>query len=120
MNIGHASLCLNVQDIHAAFEFYTHLGFLVHEEHLHQGWAILVHRQFYLGLFQGHISENMMNFRGGHIAHLKEWLESEAIPIEKIELVNADGSGSFFIRDPDGNSIYFDTTPEELEQEPSI
>jgi len=95
MNIGHASLCLNVRDIQQAFTFYTQLGFLVHEEHLKQGWAILHHRDFYLGLFQDHISENMINFRGGHIAKLKEWMENKGIAIEKVETIQQDGSGSF-------------------------
>jgi|ADurb_Total_1013_FD_contig_101_122265_length_953_multi_2_in_0_out_0_2 catechol 2,3-dioxygenase-like lactoylglutathione lyase family enzyme len=115
MNIGHASLCLNVQDIQQTFDFYTKLGFSVHEKHLEQGWVILYHRHFYLGLFQGHITENMINFRGGHIASLKEWMDKVGITIEKVESIHENGSGSFFIRDPDGNSIYFDTTPEELE-----
>lgn len=116
MNLGHASLCLNVKDIQKAYEFYKSLGFKNYEIHLDQGWVILFYRDFYLGLFQGHIQENMINFRGGNIENLKKWLEKQEIQIEKVESINEDGSGSFFIRDPDGNLIYFDTSIEELEE----
>ena len=115
MNIGNASLCLNVKDIQKACTFYLELGFELVEDHLVQGWAILKHRAFYLGLFQGHIKENLLNFRGGHIGELLKEFEVKRVAIEELEAVNPDGSGSFFIRDLDGNLIYFDTTIEELE-----
>jgi len=116
MNIGGASLCLNVKNIKEAFDFYRLLGFEVEEEHLDENWAIISHRGFILGLFQGCIEENLINFRGANIPALKNWLEEKNIKIENIESINEDGTGSFYIRDKDGNLIYMDTTPGELEE----
>jgi len=116
MNIGGASLCLNVKNIKEAFEFYRLLGFEVEEEHLEENWAIISHRGFVVGLFQGIIQENMINFRGANIPALKRWLEEKKIKIENIESINEDGTGSFYIRDKDENLIYMDTTLGELEE----
>ena len=46
----------------------------------------------------------------------RKWLEEKNIKIESIESINEDGSGSFYIRDKDGNLIYMDTTLPELEE----
>jgi catechol 2,3-dioxygenase-like lactoylglutathione lyase family enzyme len=115
MNIGGASLCLNVKNVKESFDFYMLLGFKVEEEHLDQNWAIISHRGFVIGLFQECIEENLINFRGGNIPALKKWLEEKNIKIESIESINEDGTGSFYIRDKDGNLIYMDTTLPELE-----
>lgn len=115
MNLGVVSYCLNVQDLGKSLDFYRSLGFEDYSIHVDNNYAILKYRNSYLGLFEGHISENMINFRGGNIPGIHRMISELGIPTT-INQLNSDGSGDFFVYDPDGNCLYFDTTPEELEE----
>lgn len=115
MNIGHLELCLNVKDLQASLEFYHKLGYEDVGVYEKEKWAILQYRNNILGLYEGHIQENCLNFRGGNIKKLVEEFERKGIPFESVPVQNEDGSGSAFLRDPDGNLVFLDTAPEELE-----
>ena len=115
MNLGRVELCLNVKDLTVSLEFYHKLGFVDLEIYPEEGWGILQYRDFVLGLYQGHIKENLLNFRGGNIYRLKDSIEKCGLQMEKWESVNEDGTGSIFMRDPDNNLLYLDTSPGELE-----
>jgi len=62
------------------------------------------------------MKESCLNFRGGNITKLIEEFDNLGIPFESVPVFNDDGSGSAFLRDPDGNLLFFDTAPEELEE----
>lgn len=109
-------MCLAVKDLSASLIFYHKLGYKDHCIHLEDKWAILTYRGGILGLYEGHIKENCFNFRGGNIEHLVKFLEDNNIEVESVPLLNKDGSGTAFLRDPDNNLIFFDTAKEELEE----
>ncbi len=115
MNLGRVELCLHVKELTTSLEFYHKLGFIDQEVYPEEGWGILHYRDFVLGLYQGYIEENLLNFRGGNIYRLQNWLKKTGLPIEKTEAVNEDGIGSIYMRDPDNNLLYLDTSPGELE-----
>jgi catechol 2,3-dioxygenase-like lactoylglutathione lyase family enzyme len=120
-----------VKDISATWEFYRTLGFSLAGGSLDQGWGVLHNGGTEIGLFQGMMPENIINFRGSHIqqlaAELKQrgfTLESEAqfeagkYPPEWSQdsqgnELPADGSGSFSVFDPGGICLFFDTVPVE-------
>jgi len=116
MNIGYIELCLNVKDLQKSLDFYHKLGFEDVSVFLKEKWAILQYSENILGLFEGHIQENCLNFRGGNVKKLIEEFDHLGIPFESVPVLNDDGSGSAFLRDPDGNLLFFDTAPEELEE----
>jgi lactoylglutathione lyase len=116
MNIGHLEICLNVKDLRRSLDFYHKIGYEDVSVFLKDKWAILRYRENILGLYEGHIQENCLNFRGGNITKLIEEFDNLGIPFESVPVFNDDGSGSAFLRDPDGNLLFFDTAPEELEE----
>ena len=67
-------------------------------------------------LFQGHIDENLINFRGGDIEAIAEELTARGIELTMPVRRHPDGSWNAEVRDPDGNSIFFTTFPEERER----
>jgi catechol 2,3-dioxygenase-like lactoylglutathione lyase family enzyme len=113
---GWAHSCLNVASIQASLEFYKGLGLKLIEDHQEQGWAILgldQPRYFRLAMFQGHISTNLLNFRGADIHALADRLSRAGYALSKPARREEDGSDSFELLDPDGNVIYFNTFPGE-------
>jgi predicted lactoylglutathione lyase len=115
MNLGHIEYCLNVKNLEKSLAFYRSLGFEDEYIQMDRKYAILKYRNSILGLFQGHISENLINFRGGNVPEIHQFMINLEIPTEN-KVLNEDGSGEFLIHDPDGNGVYFDTSPKELEK----
>ena len=113
MDLGEFYPCLNVQDLHRSIDFYQKLGFQIIEDHRDQNWAVLQHNNMALCLFQGHIEQNLINFRGGDIQEIAGQIESQGLSLTKPAAEEADGSWSAELTDPDGNLIYFNTDPEE-------
>ena len=116
MDLGEHYPCLNVQDLTRSIEFYQKLDFAITEDHRSENWAVLQHNNMALCLFQGHIDENLINFRGGNIEAIHLEATSRGLKFTKPAHLEPDGSWSAEIRDPDGNVIYFNTFPEEQEQ----
>lgn len=115
MDLGEYFPCLNVKDLEASMVFYKKLNFKVTEDHSAEGWAILQHNNMVLCLYQGHIINNLINFRGGDIPSIVEEGKSAGLEFSKPAEQEADGSWGAEIIDPDGNVIYFNTFPEERE-----
>ncbi|TET23736.1 MAG: hypothetical protein E3J71_01375 [Candidatus Stahlbacteria bacterium] len=111
--LGRFEFCLNVKDIKASLEFYKRLGFDVIDGDTEQGWAVIEHGNCILGLYQGHISTNLLNFRGGDVFAIAETLKSRGLTMQVDAHKEEDGSDGAEIRDPDGNRIYFNTAPDE-------
>ncbi len=116
LDLGEHHLCLDVNDLDASIDFYRKLGFVLVSDHREESWGVMRTDGFVLALYQGHIERNLMNFRGGDIEEIGAELSDRGISFEKEPHLEADGSWSAEIRDPDGNVIYFNTFPDEREE----
>lgn len=116
MDLGEFYPCLNVQNLEQSIRFYQKLGFRMVSDHRDENWAMLQHNNMALCLFQGHIKENLINFRGGDIHAIAEEALAQGLEFTQPATEEADGSWSAEMRDPDGNSIFFNTFPDERDQ----
>jgi catechol 2,3-dioxygenase-like lactoylglutathione lyase family enzyme len=116
MDLGENFPCLNVQDLARSIEFYEKLDFRVIEDHTPENWAVLQHNNMVLCLYQGHIDENLINFRGGDIEAICKEAGARGLEFSKPAQLHPDGSWSAEIRDPDGNGIFFNTFPDERKE----
>jgi catechol 2,3-dioxygenase-like lactoylglutathione lyase family enzyme len=110
---GEFVLCLNVKDLGRSLEFYERLGLKRIGGAPAQGWVIFGHRNLKLGLFEGHIDQNLLNFRGGDVFALAAELKARGFELKKDAEREADGSAGAWLEDPDGNLVYFNTNPGE-------
>ena len=110
MDLGEYFPCLNVKDLAASITFYEKLDFALIGDYQAHNWAVMQHNNMVLCLFQGHIEENLINFRGGDIEAIQKEITAKGLTFSKPAFQESDGSWGAEIRDPDGNSIYFNTT----------
>lgn len=110
---GGLVLCLNVKDLEASCAFYAKLGFRQIGGEKENGWAIINDCENELHLFQGHLPSNTLNFRGGDVFAISESLKERGLAMESDAIKESDGSDGAWIKDPDGNAIYFNTQREE-------
>jgi catechol 2,3-dioxygenase-like lactoylglutathione lyase family enzyme len=108
-DIGQLDVCLAVADVVASMEFYRDLGFSQVGGEIGEGWTIMAHGAARLGLYEGHIGEMMLNFRGGDVFAIAESLEALGYALESAAVREPDGTDGATIRDPDGHLIYFNT-----------
>lgn len=112
--LGNAQLCLNVKNLKSSLAFYGKLGFRQIGGNRKHNYAILKNGSWTLGLFQGHIKSNLVNFRGGDVASICRLLKQKGLSF-RIDARHYKGGVDAVLSDPDGNSLYFDTTdPERL------
>jgi len=116
MDLGENFPCLNVKDLTASIDFYTKLDFKITEDHRDEKWCVMQHNNMALCLYQGHIEENLINFRGGDIEAIHKEATARGLEFEKPAVLHPDGGWSAEVRDPDGNSVFFNTYPGEREQ----
>ena len=116
MDLGYHYLCLNVQDLARCILFYLKLRIEIVKEQRSENWCVLQHNNMALSLYQGHITENLINFRGGDIDAIHKEATSRGLKFEKPAMLHPDGSWNATIRDPDGNCIFFNTFPDEREK----
>jgi predicted enzyme related to lactoylglutathione lyase len=116
MDLGEHFPCLNVRDLGRSIEFYEKLDFGVIADHRSEHWAVLQHNNMALCLYQGHIDQNLINFRGSDIEAIQKEASARGLEFSKPAQCHSDGSWSAEIRDPDGNCIFFNTFPDEREQ----
>jgi predicted lactoylglutathione lyase len=116
LDLGSYYPCLNVKDLKESMDFYLKLNFRVTEDHTEDKWAVLRHNNMVLCLFQGHIDDNLINFRGGDIEEIYEKAQKRGVVFTKPAYIEHDGSWSAETVDPDGNIIYFNTYSDERER----
>lgn len=116
LDVGWLELCLNVRDLKASIAFYEKLGFFPAFGDLDEGWVVMESELSVIGLYEGHIGQNMLNFRGGDIQKIADTLGSKGLKLKSDVKMEEDGSLGCTIEDPDGNLIYFNTHPDELEE----
>ena len=83
------------------------------EDQRQENWAILKHNNLILSLYQGHIQQNLINFRGGDIEAIAREIAAQGIDFSIPATKHPDGSWSAEVCDPDGNKIFFNTFPAE-------
>ena len=115
--LGKMFLCLNVKDLQASVDFYQKVGFSMTGGDLAEKWAILNDGENELHVFEGHVVSNTLNFRGGDVFEIAEALKERGLEMSSDAVTEGDGSDGAWIRDPDGNEIYFNTAPEERRQD---
>ena len=76
LDLGWFDLCLNVRDLRRSRDFYRKLGFRRIDGRLEDRWLLLSNGEVRLGLYQGHIRTNLLNFRGGDAFAIARTLES--------------------------------------------
>lgn len=113
MQLGRFELALNVADLNASLTFYSRLGFTQIDGSEHSGVAVIRSGNCRIALYQGHIAENLINFRGGDISAIDQQARAEGLTFEKKPFSAPDGSMGALLRDPDGNAIYFVSHPGE-------
>jgi catechol 2,3-dioxygenase-like lactoylglutathione lyase family enzyme len=119
MDLGWFELALNVRNLERALAFYDNLGFRRVAGSLENRAIVIQSGDCRIALYEGHISENLINLRGGDLRMIAASLADRGLPFEKGPFVGDDGSAAALLRDPDGNAIYFVTHPGEKKQGPS-
>jgi catechol 2,3-dioxygenase-like lactoylglutathione lyase family enzyme len=105
---------LPVKNLARSAAFYEKLGFRQAEGKPSEGWAVLGRDGVRMGLFRGYIKKNTLNFRGGNIRQIVRALEARHLRPTHVRFVGESGAGNASLKDPDGNLLFFDSTPSEL------
>lgn len=120
MKLGAFSISLSVNDITASKEFYKKLGFTVFSGDIELKYLIMKNEGTVIGLFQDMFEGNMLTFNPGwdqdcntlgnytDVRELHTKLKNSNIKTFQETLGGNKGPGSFFIADPDGNTILID------------
>ena len=119
MELGWLDVCIRASNVEESIDFYKKLGFRVVDGNAGEGWAILVKGEKRIGLFEPRFMTTSfsLNFRGGNIQAIADSLSASGIEFSSEPRIRDNGSGSFEIRDPDGNLIFFDSAPNEVKPE---
>ena len=120
MKLGAFSISLAVKDIHVSKTFYENLGFSVFAGDIERNYLIMKNDNSVIGLFQGMFENNIMTFNPGwdqnakavenfeDIRVIQKRLKEKGIKLSSEADEDTKGPASFFVEDPDGNSILFD------------
>ena len=117
MNLGWCDVCINVENLKTSREFYEALGFQVVEGNWEEGYFVVVNDAIRIGLYKGHFEGFMFNFRGGDVMANAKALTAKGLTFKTEGTENKDGGASATLLDPDGNVIFLDTHPDELDPE---
>ena len=115
MNLGWCDVCINVQDLEESRSFYETLGMEAVEGNFEEGYFVMVKDSARIGLYKGHGVGFMFNFRGGDVMTNAEALKTKGLVFDSGPTIEKDGSAGATVFDPDGNIIYLNTHPDELE-----
>lgn len=121
MTLGWLDVCLTVSDVCRSREFYEELGFARVEGEDSEGWAVMVNGESRIGLYhKEHMGESThtLNFRGGNVTEIVRSLQEKNMEFDSGFQAKDDGTGSAFLKDPDGHPIFFDTAPGEIKKIP--
>ena len=109
MDLGKPEISLAVSDLSQSLAFYQAFGFRVCEGEKGEGWLVLELGAFRLGLYEGHIPQNMLTFQGGNVTTLTKELVARGVDLVSGPEREGDGTTGAVLRDPDGNLIYLNT-----------
>jgi len=117
MKLGWCDVCLNVKDLEASRKFYETLGLEVVEGDAKRKYYILKNESVRVGLYKEAFEGFMLNFRGGDVLANSATLKERGLEFYSGPTEGEEGGASATILDPDGNMIFLDTHPDELEPE---
>jgi catechol 2,3-dioxygenase-like lactoylglutathione lyase family enzyme len=119
MDPGWLDVCIRESNVSKSIAFYLELGFRAGEWNLDDGWSVLVEGDRRIGVFgPKYMSDSFsLNFRGGNIEAIAHGLTAAGVEFSSPPKIRENGGGSFDIRDPDGNLIFFDSCPNETKPE---
>lgn len=104
-SLGQFELSLNVLDLPASITFYEALGF-VRTAGDGASWCVMRNGMLALGLYQGHVSTNLLTFFTPEVGSIGSRLVAAGLADDGDLETEADGSVGLTISDPDGNRIY--------------
>lgn len=119
MKLGWLDVCLRVADVGVSRGFYEGLGFRRVEGDDAEGWAVMVHDESRIGLYElAHMGEDefCLNFRGGNVAEVATSLVERGIPFLDELKVSPEGGASARLKDPDGHVIFLDAAAGETKK----
>lgn len=116
MKLGRVDICLDVKNVPLSFNFYSELGFKMVEGDISKGWIVIEYFNLRLGLFENTFKGIVINFRGGDVQKISEQLKNRGYVFHKDYKQGKDGGGSATLLDPDGYTIYFDSTKDEMKE----
>ena len=111
--LGHFELALKVADVSVSLAFYMKLGFHCVGGDPKDGVVFVQNGTCRIALYQGHITENSLNFRGGDISVISGQLQAAGVEFTKPLFTGPDGGTAVLLHDPDGNAIYIGSYPGE-------
>ena len=117
MKLGWCDVCLNVEDLEASKNFYETFGFEVVEGDVKRKYYVMKNGTARIGLYKEAFEGFMLNFRGGDVLANSAELKEKGVDFHSGPEEGKDGGASAMILDPDGNMIFLDTHPDELEPE---
>jgi len=117
--LGWLALCLNVSDLGRSVAFYGKLDYVRIGGNLEEGWALMGNPGGEIHLFSGHISANLLNFRGGDVPAIVDRLTDEGLETDGEVTRGEGGAGSATFKDPDGLAVFFDTDASEARRFPT-
>jgi len=117
MKLGWCDVCLNVQDLETSRKFYEILGLEVVEGDAKRKYYVLKNDSIRVGIYKEAFEGFMLNFRGGDVLANSAILKERGLEFYSEPTEGKDGGASATILDPDGNMIFLDTHPDELEPE---
>jgi catechol 2,3-dioxygenase-like lactoylglutathione lyase family enzyme len=108
LDLGHPGLCMTAQDTEAVTRFYERLGFVRDPElpgMVRQGWNVIAFFDFQ--------PQPCINFRGPSVLATGFELAKRGYSLKhgfaSITHIRDDEAGGFFVYDPDGHRIFFNT-----------
>ena len=111
--LGRFELALKVADVNVSLAFYTKLGFHRVDGDPKDRIIVVQNGACRIALYQGHLAENFLTFRGGDVSTITGQLQAAGVDFTKPPFTNATGETSALLHDPDGNAIYFGSNPGE-------
>ena len=119
MFYGSPTLCLKVEDLAASRRFYEALGFVPFNEV--DGRRVVLRRGHFTLALMTFLEANLINFRGADVAAAHRALKAQLPELDgeperyvPDQSNQADAAGmSWLTRDPDGNTVFFDTNENE-------
>ena len=120
MKLGAFSVSLNVKDINISKQFYENLGFSVFAGDIKKNYLIMKNENSLIGLFQGMFENNILTFNPGwdenannldsfdDVRVIQKHLKSKGIEFQSEADESTSGPASFFLTDPDGNTVLVD------------
>lgn len=121
IDLGWFTLCFDVKDMGKALEFYRQLRFSIETGGIEEGGCQVTNGNVRLTFFSnGFIQKefgvsHLFNFRGGDVRTNFENLKKLGISFTQDLKIHEDGSIDAKFEDLDGNVIYLDTHPSEVQ-----